>query len=110
MQGGIENLEKEDGDFPLTDIRRRCFLWGNISLWIKTARAIRVRAHLHQGSYTEALTDAQASFAARADNLRYTYTSTKPGQWYRFNDGRTGDTEFHPFIKSLMDALMTPIE
>ncbi|WP_109097920.1 SusD/RagB family nutrient-binding outer membrane lipoprotein [Aquimarina sp. AU58] len=102
LQSGIENLGKNDGGFA---VEGDVFYGGDTALWIKAARAIRARAHLHQDNYADALTDAQASFTSRSDNLRFTYEATKPGQWHRFNDGRTGDIEFHPFMSGLMTAL-----
>lgn len=78
---------------------------GEISKWLKAINAIRARALLHQGNYTDALSNIQNSFESRDDNLRFTYTASDQGPWYRFNDGRTGDIEFHPFMSSLMDDL-----
>ncbi|MFC5044211.1 SusD/RagB family nutrient-binding outer membrane lipoprotein [Aquimarina hainanensis] len=105
LQSGIENLGKNDGGFAVKTKGGDVFHDGDIDLWTKAARAIRARAYLHQGNYSEALTDAQASFTSRNDNLRFTYETTNPGQWFRFNDGRTGDIEFHPFMKGLMEGL-----
>ncbi len=105
LQSGIENLQQGDGDFPVATNGGDVFYNGDIDSWIRAARAIRARAYLHQGNYAQALVDAQASFTSRADNLRFTYNTAAPGQWFRFNDGRTGDIEFHPFMEGLMQGL-----
>lgn len=81
------------------------FYSGDIELWTKAANAILARAHLHQGRYAEALTAAQASFDSREDNMSYTYPDAADGApWYRFNLGRTGDVEFHPTMRALMES------
>ena len=103
LSEGIANLQGPSGE--LTPSGDDIFYGGNTENWIKAARAIRARAHLHQGNYAEALADAQASFTSRDDNMRFTYSTATPGQWFRFNDGRTGDIEFHPFMQGLMESL-----
>ena len=59
---------------------------------------------MHQGDHAGALTAAKASFTSRADNMSYTYNNSQPAGWWRFNDGRTGDIEFHPFLRALMQS------
>ena len=78
---------------------------GNISNWIKAAKAIKARAHLHLGQYGEALSNAKASFESAADNMSYTFGTTQQAGWWRFNDGRTGDIEFHPTLRAMMTNL-----
>ena len=78
---------------------------GSVSNWIKAARAIKARAHLHLGQYGEALSNAKASFESAADNMSYTFGATQQAGWWRFNDGRTGDIEFHPFLRAMMTDL-----
>lgn len=81
------------------------FHGGDISLWIKSANALLARAHLHQGNYSQALTHAQAAYENATDNMAYTYPSVAAGApWYRFNIGRTGDIEFHPTMRGIMEG------
>ena len=75
---------------------------GNLDKWKKGINAIRARGLLHQGDNAGALNAAKASFTSRDDNMSYTYNSSQPGGWWRFNDGRTGDIEFHPFLRGFM--------
>ena len=75
---------------------------GDIDKWRKSINAIRARGLLHQGDHNGALAAAKASFTSRDDNMSYTYNSSQPAGWWRFNDGRTGDIEFHPFLRDLM--------
>ena len=78
---------------------------GNIDLWKKSINAIRARGLLHQGDHTGALTAAKASFTSRADNMSYTYNNSQPAGWWRFNNDRTGDIEFHPTLRTMMTDL-----
>ncbi len=79
---------------------------GKLASWEKAANAILARYHLHLGEYEQALAAAQKSFTSSADDMSYTYGATPDGgQWYRFNDGRTGDIEFHPTMRKLMTSL-----
>lgn len=79
---------------------------GDIDAWTKAANAILARYYLHLGDYQNAKTSAQASFTSRSDNMSYQYgADPASGGWYRFNNGREGDIEFHPS----MDALMTSL-
>lgn len=81
------------------------FHGGDVSLWIKSANALLARAHLHQGNYSQALTFAQASYENATENMSYTYPSVAAGgPWYRFNIGRTGDIEFHPTMRGIMEG------
>jgi len=103
LDDALANFNATDGGFPVgsDDV----FYGGDIEKWKKAARAIRARGHLHQGNYASALTDAQAAFTSRDDNMRFNYSEATPGPYYRFNDGRTGDLEFHPFMDELMTGL-----
>ncbi|MBC6411075.1 MAG: SusD/RagB family nutrient-binding outer membrane lipoprotein [Ekhidna sp.] len=79
---------------------------GKAASWLKAIEAIKARYYLHLGEYSNALTAAQASFKSASDNLSYMYTEPPNGApWYRFNDGRTGDLEFHPTMRALMTGL-----
>lgn len=79
---------------------------GDIAAWTRAANAIYARYHLHQGNYAAAITSANASFTSRAHNLSYQYGSDPAsGPWYRFNNGREGDIEFHPTIRGIMTGL-----
>lgn len=78
---------------------------GNTSAWLKAIKAIEARAHLHQGNNSAALTAARASFESPDDNMSYTYNSSQQAGWWRFNDGRTGDIEFHPTLRGIMSGL-----
>ncbi len=91
---------------PLAPGSDDLYYGGDIDKWVKAADALLARYHLHLGEYGEALTAAQASFEDRDDNLAYTYGAQPDGaQWFRFNDGRTGDIEFHPTMRDLMESL-----
>lgn len=81
------------------------FYNGNISLWKKAVQAIRARGLLHQKDYRGALDAAKASFDSPSDNMGYHYPdASSAGPWYRFNDGRTGDIEFHPVLRTIMES------
>lgn len=81
------------------------FFGGDISLWIKGANALLARSYLHQGDYASALAAAQASFEGSSESMAYNYPDVNDGgNWYRFNIGRTGDLEFHPFLRSMMEG------
>ena len=78
---------------------------GSLANWQKASNAVLAWAHLHLGDYSQALQNAKNSFTSRMDNLAFNYTSGSQAQWWRFNDGRTGDIEFHPFLRSMMTTL-----
>ena len=79
---------------------------GDVDAWTRAANAILARYYLHQGDYANALSNAQASFSSRADNMSYQYgADPASGGWYRFNNGREGDIEFHPTMRALMTGL-----
>jgi len=37
--------------------------------------------------------------------MSYKFSTTQQAGWWRFNDGRTGDIEFHPFLRNMMTNL-----
>jgi hypothetical protein len=37
--------------------------------------------------------------------MSYTFGTTQQAGWWRFNDGRTGDIEFHPTMRAMMEGL-----
>ncbi len=79
---------------------------GDIDAWQKAINAIKARYYLHLKNYPMALASAQASFTSRADNMAYQYGSDPAsGGWYRFNNGREGDIEFHPTMRRIMKGL-----
>ena len=79
---------------------------GDIDLWKKAVSAIQARAMLHQGDLAGARTAAENSFESSADNLTFQYPDANvAGQWYRFNRDRTGDLEFHPTMRAIMQGL-----
>lgn len=79
---------------------------GDIDQWVKATHALLARYYLHLGNYASALSEAQQSFESRADNFDYQYGAVPNGaQWYRFNDGREGDIEFHPTMKAMLEDL-----
>lgn len=79
---------------------------GNISNWIKAAHAIKARGMLHNKDYAGAMNEALQAFSNASENLGYQYPdANSAGPWYRFNDGRTGDIEFHPTMRRIMTEL-----
>lgn len=78
---------------------------GSTAAWLKAIKAVEARAHLHQGNESAALTAAKASFSSPEDNMDYTYNASQQAGWWRFNDGRTGDIEFHPTLRLIMEGL-----
>jgi len=82
------------------------FFQGDISKWIKTVHAIKARALLHEGKYSEALVEADLGMQSVSDNLNFQYENEINSAWYyRFNRDRTGDLEFHPTMRALMSEL-----
>ncbi len=79
---------------------------GDIAAWTRATNAILARYYLHVGDLNNALSRAQASFTSRSHNMSYQYgTDPASGGWYRFNNGREGDIEFHPTMRALMTGL-----
>ena len=95
------HLNDAPGDLPLgsDDV----IYGGNLDNWDKAIYAIEARAHLHLGDMTSAYNAARQSFEGRGDNMSYTYSASQQAGWWRFNDGRTGDIEFHPTLETMMD-------
>lgn len=82
------------------------FYGGDIDSWVRAAQAIRARAFMKDKNYNGAMSEAMASFDDASQNLAFTYPdASNAGPWYRFNDGRTGDFEFHPTMRGLMTDL-----
>ena len=103
LASGSSLLAGSDGGFAVGN--DDVIYGGDTSKWIKAASAIKARAHLHLGQYAEALAAAKASFTSQDDSMTYTFGTTQQAGWWRFNDGRTGDIEFHPFLRGLMTDL-----
>ena len=83
---------------------------GDMTSWTQAANAILARGYLHlslvdNANYTNALNAAAAAFGDASTEMNLQYTSSAQGPWYRFNDGRTGDIEFHPTYRSMMTAV-----
>ncbi len=78
---------------------------GDMAKWALAVHAIKARAFLHQGNYASALTEAQASFGSRGDNMSFMFESGAESPWFRFNRDRQGDIEFHPTMAALMTGL-----
>ncbi|MDG2503931.1 MAG: SusD/RagB family nutrient-binding outer membrane lipoprotein [Flavobacteriaceae bacterium] len=103
LDSGISLLNGSNGGFaPGSD---DVIYKGDVSKWILAANAIKARGHLHLGDYASALSSARASFSSDADDMSYQYSKTQQAGWWRFNDGRTGDIEFHPYMRELMTNL-----
>ncbi len=79
---------------------------GDIDLWVKTAHAIKARGLLHYKDYEGAMTEAIAAFTSSNQNLSFQYPdANSAANWYRFNRDRTGDIEFHPTMRNLLNSL-----
>lgn len=100
LDRAFSNLNKSNGGLALGS--EDVIYGGNIDKWKKAVRAIRARAYLHRGNYSNALVEAQNSLESREDNIRFTYSEGSPGPWDRFIDRRAGDVRFHPFMENLM--------
>lgn len=82
------------------------FYGGDVAAWEKAAHAIKARGFMKLGDFNQALQEAGKSFTGAADNMSYQYPdANNAGPWYRFNDGRTGDIEFHPTMRQIMTDL-----
>ncbi|MEL6557197.1 MAG: SusD/RagB family nutrient-binding outer membrane lipoprotein [Bacteroidota bacterium] len=104
LNNAITLLQNNDGGLPLgsEDIIYR----GDTSLWIKASYALIARMHLHQKNYSEALLALQNSFTSADDNFNLQYfDETSSAPWYRFNRDRTGDIEFNPTMRTIMENL-----
>lgn len=82
------------------------FYEGDTDAWILAAHAIKARGLLKDGDYTGAAAEAAMSFGSADDNMAFQYPdANSAGQWYRFNRDRTGDIEFHPSMRAIMNGL-----
>ena len=82
------------------------FYGGDVGAWTKAAHAIKARALMKADDYAGAAAQAAMSFGSAADNLAFQYPdASHAGQWYRFDRDRTGDIEFHPNMRALMNGL-----
>ena len=79
LNSGISLLNGSDGGYTVggDDV----IYGGNTSAWIKAANALKARGHLHLGEYSDALTSARSSFASRADNMSYKFSTTQQAGW-----------------------------
>ncbi|WP_420318237.1 SusD/RagB family nutrient-binding outer membrane lipoprotein [Ekhidna sp.] len=79
---------------------------GDVTAWTRTANALLARYYLHLGDYANALSSAQNAYTDRSQNMGYQYGSDPASHpWYRFNNGREGDIEFHPTMRGIMTGL-----
>lgn len=91
---------------PFVPQNEDVFFGGNIGQWKKAAHATKARGYLHLKDYAKAWVEARNSFESEMDNVGFQYPDAKAaGPWYRFNDNRTGDIEFHPQMRGLMKEL-----
>ncbi len=91
---------------PIVPGSEDLYYGGTIDNWEKAANGLLARYYLHLGDYNMALSRAQQSFTSRADNMGYQYgADPASAPWYRFNNGREGDIEFHPTMKGIMEGL-----
>ncbi|MEM9326266.1 MAG: SusD/RagB family nutrient-binding outer membrane lipoprotein, partial [Bacteroidota bacterium] len=90
---------------PVTPGSEDVYYGGDVASWTKAVYAIRARARLHDGDYAGALADVQQSFESAAEEMSFQYSSASPAAWFRFNRDRTGDLQFHPTMRGIMDGL-----
>ncbi len=101
IESGISKLSGPSGG--VSPGSEDVFFGGDTDAWIKAAHAIKARGMLHFGQYAAAMGEASQSFSSAADNMAFQYPDANAaGPWYRFNDGRTGDIEFHPTMRKIM--------
>jgi len=104
LDSGISLLNGSAG--PAAPGGEDVFYGGSAGSWIKAANALKARGQLHQGNYAAAMSAAMASFSSGAENMAFQYPDANTaGGWYRFNRDRTGDIEFHPQMRELMNSL-----
>jgi len=104
LTGSITLLDGSAGSLAVGN--EDLYYQGNTDQWKKATNALLARYHLHLGEYSDALIRANASFTSRSDNLSYQYGAAPDGgAWYRFNDNRNGDIEFHPTMEGIMEGL-----
>lgn len=77
---------------------------GDIDLWKLAIKGIRARTFLKLKNYSGAMAEAEKSFTEASQNLKYTYSSENAANWFRFNRDRTGDLEFHPTMRAIMQS------
>lgn len=87
---------------------------GNAAQWLKAAYALEARAHLHLGArdnvhYAKALELLPMAFQNPAEDMRLPFTAgTNAAPWFQFLRDRTGDVEFHPTLRFLLNNLNDP--
>lgn len=85
---------------------------GDADKWQKTAYALLARSAIHWsgvdfGNYAKAITAAQNGYTDNTDDLALPFPGT-PGNeapMYRFFRDRTGDMEFDPYTRQIMEGL-----
>lgn len=104
LNNAITLLQNSDGGLPLGSVD--LIYNGDVSLWTKAAYALIARMHLHQKNYEKSLNVIQNSFTSSDDDLNLKYfDETNSAPWHRFNRDRTGDIEFNPTMRTLMESL-----
>lgn len=91
---------------PLSPGSEDLFYGGDIDMWAKAAHAIRARGLLKDNDYAGAAREAALAYDDASENMAFQYPdASAAGPWYRFNDGRTGDIEFHPTMRGILTGL-----
>ncbi len=104
LDKGISLFDGAPG--PIVPGSEDVFYSGDIGLWKKTAFALRARGAMKDKDYSKALAEARQSYVNSSENLAFQYPDINAaGQWYRFNRDRTGDIEFHPTMRGIMQGL-----
>jgi hypothetical protein len=81
------------------------FFGGDAGAWVKAATATKARGKLHLGDYSGAMADAMGSIESADENWEWQYPDANAASnWYRFNRDRTGDLEFHPTMRNIMQS------
>ena len=104
LDRGVSLLDGAPG--PVAPGSEDVFYGGDADLWKKAAFALRARGAMKDKDYSKALSEARNSFASASENLAFQYPDANAaGQWFRFNRDRTGDIEFHPTMRAIMQGL-----
>ncbi|MEM6318653.1 MAG: SusD/RagB family nutrient-binding outer membrane lipoprotein [Bacteroidota bacterium] len=104
LDQGVALLNGPSGPLPVgsDDV----FFGGDTEAWIRAASAVRARGFLKDQNYAGAMSEAMNAFGDASENWAFKYQDANAaGPWYRFNDGRLGDLEFHPTMRGLMQGL-----
>ncbi|MFT4566468.1 MAG: hypothetical protein ACI9FN_001424 [Saprospiraceae bacterium] len=104
LDGAISKLNGPQGG--IAPGNEDVYYKGDMTKWMAAAHAIKARGLLHFGQYAAAAAEAKQAFTSSDQNMGFVYPDANQGApWYRFNDGRTGDIEFHPTMRQIMTDL-----